>query len=94
MTDNAHDLQLAVLVWQSASRSSLEGMGCHRHLESFILQHALDGGIFAVGSKLGMKDHAKGPVPDDLALGVLHLSGLPRHTILNLFPNDFCTDGQ
>lgn len=60
------------------------------HLESLVLEHPLDGGILARGMQLRLKDDTERPISDDLALRVLHLSGLARHAVLHLFANDLC----
>lgn len=58
------------------------------YLEALVLQDTLDGRIFTAGRELGLKDHAKGAVADNLALRVLHLFGLASQAILHLFAND------
>jgi hypothetical protein len=58
------------------------------HLESFVLQDALDGSILARGGELGLKDDAEGSVSYNLALCVLHISSLTRNAILDLFANN------
>lgn len=60
------------------------------YLESLVLQHTLDGGVLAVGRNLGLEDHAEGAVPYNLTLGILHLAGLSRNTILDLFAYNLC----
>lgn len=60
------------------------------HLESFILQDALDGRIFARRRKLGLEDDTEGSVAHDLALCILHVPSLSSDAILDLFANDLC----
>jgi hypothetical protein len=60
-------------------------------LESLVLQHALDGGIFAAGRELSLEDDAKGAISNNLALGVRNVSCLARGAVLDLFADDFCS---
>lgn len=87
--NNTHNLKLAVLSCVSISLSSAEDR-LQRHLKSFVLKNTFDGGVFAIGSKLGMKDHSEGPVAYDFALSILHFLCLPGNAILNLLSNDLC----
>ena len=65
----------------------------HTHLEALVLQHALDGGIFSARRHLGLKHDAKGAIPDNLTLCILHLLGLASHAILDLFADYLCGPG-
>jgi hypothetical protein len=60
-------------------------------LETLVLEHTLDGSIFAAGGQLGLEDNTEGTVADNLALGVLHLFCLSGQAILDLFANYLCT---
>lgn len=46
------------------------------HLERLVVADTLDGRIFTRGRELGLKDHSKVAIADDLALSTLHLFGL------------------
>jgi hypothetical protein len=73
MSHDPHDLELAIL----ADISIPAGYTVDRtNLEPLVLQNSLDGSIFTTGGQLGLKDNTKGAIPNDLALGVLHVSGL------------------
>lgn len=63
------------------------------YLEALVLQHALDGGVFARRRQLGLEDNTKGAIADNLALGVLHLLGLAGQAVLDLLADDFCIGG-
>ena len=60
-------------------------------LETLVLKHTLDGGIFAAGRQLGLENDTEGTVADNLALGVLHLFCLSSQAILDLFADYLCT---
>jgi hypothetical protein len=62
--------------------------GGSTHLESLVLQDALDGRVLARGRELGLEDDAEGAIAHDLALGILHVPSLSRHAILDLFADD------
>lgn len=64
------------------------------YLEALVLQHSLDGRIFAGGGQFGLKDDAKRAVAYYLALRILHLFGVPRQAILHLLANDLCNACQ
>jgi hypothetical protein len=92
MSDDAHDLELSILYQLSAEEVELT---CDEaHLESFVLQHSLDGSIFSARRQLGLEHHAKRPIADYLALCVLHLSCLASEAILDLLPNYLCTQNS
>jgi hypothetical protein len=59
------------------------------HLEALVLQHALNGRIFAAGRQLGLEDDAKGAVADNLALRVGEVLVFARLAVLDLFADDF-----
>jgi hypothetical protein len=58
------------------------------YLEAFILEHTLDGRVFAAWGELGLKDDAEGAIAHDLALGVLHFTSLASKAILDLLADD------
>lgn len=58
------------------------------HLESLVLEDSLDGGIFPRGRELGLKHYAERAITDNLAVGILQLSGLSSNTILHFLPHD------
>jgi len=58
-------------------------------LEALVLQHALDGGILTRRRQFGLENDTEGAIADDLALGVLHLLGLPSKAVLDLLTDDF-----
>jgi hypothetical protein len=59
------------------------------HLEALVLQHALNGRIFAAGRQLGLEDDTKGAVADNLALRVGEVLVFARLAVLDLFADDF-----
>lgn len=64
------------------------------NLEPLVLQHTLDGRIFARRRKLRLEDDTKGAIADDLALGILQISCLASDSILYLFADYFYTGYQ
>lgn len=62
------------------------------YLEPLVLKDTLDGGVFARGRKLGLKDDAEGSIAYDLALRVLQIPRLSSDAILHLLANDLCKD--
>ncbi len=60
------------------------------YFESLVLQNSLDGGIFAARRQLGLEDNTKRAIPDYLALGVLHVFGFARQSILHSLANNLC----
>lgn len=60
----------------------------HAYLEALVLKNTLDGCVLSVWSQLGLKNHSKGAVSYDLALGVLHFFGLAGHAVLYFLTND------
>lgn len=63
-------------------------------LESFVLEHPLDRGIFSTGRQFCLEDDAEGPVAHYLALRVLEVSRLTGEAILDPFAYDFCQASQ
>jgi hypothetical protein len=74
---------------KSASAPSHAGHA-QTHLEALVLQHALDGRIFATGRQFGLEDDAERAVADDLALCVGQVLVLARLAVLDLLADDFC----
>lgn len=61
----------------------------HACLKALVLKNTLDSCILSVWSQLGLENHSKRAVSHDLALGVLHFSGLASHTVLHFLTDDF-----
>lgn len=59
-------------------------------LEALVLEYPFDGSVLAGGRQLGLKHDAEGAVADNLALRVLHISGLSCKAILNLLADNLC----
>ena len=70
-----------LLRWQAHTRTDLE---------AFVLQDALDGGIFTARRQLGLEDDAERAVAHDLALCVREVLVLARLAVLDLLADDFC----
>ena len=60
----------------------------YAYLEAFVLKNTLDGCILSVRSQLGLKDHSERAISHDLALGILHFSGLASHAVLYFLTDD------
>lgn len=90
MSDDAHDLQLAVLRRVSKRVAPPARSHSQTDLEALVLEHTLDGGIFSAGGQLGLKNDAKGAVAYDLALRVRQILVVAGHTVLDLFADNFC----
>jgi hypothetical protein len=58
------------------------------NLETLVLQDSLDRGILPIWGKLGLKDHPKRAISDNLALRVLHFLGFASEAILDFLTND------
>ena len=83
------------LFWRMSARAtggSSRAIGTY--LEALVLQHALDGGILTRRRQFGLENDTEGAIADDLALGVLHLLGLPSKAVLDLLTDDFYCSGQ
>lgn len=89
MTDDAHDLELAILRFGQQQQLAATDSTGGAHLESFVLKDTLDGGIFVGGGQLGLEDDTEGTVADNLALGVLQILRLASFAVLDLLPDDF-----
>jgi hypothetical protein len=88
MANDAHNLQFTVL-WQVSSWWRHSGSHAQTDLEAFVLQDALDGGIFSARGELGLEDYTKGTVAHNLALCVRQILVLSSLAILDLFADDF-----
>jgi hypothetical protein len=91
MPDNAHDLQVTVLVRVSKCAAASMGPVAQTDLEALVLQHPFDGGVLSTRGQLGLEDYSKGAVSHNLALRVGQVLVLSRLAILDLFTDDFCT---
>lgn len=60
------------------------------YLEPLILKNTFDGSILSRWRQLGLENHTKGTISDNFALGILQVSGLASHSILNLFTDNLC----
>jgi hypothetical protein len=60
------------------------------YLEPLILKNTLDGSVLSRWRKLGLENDTEGTISDNFALGILQISGLARHSILNLFTDHLC----
>lgn len=91
VSDYAHDLQLAVLIEVSLSHS-VQPRLLHEltHLEALVLEHPLDGRIFAAGRQFSLEDNTERAVADDFALCVRQVFVLARLTVLHLLADDLC----
>ena len=63
----------------------------YAYLEPLILEHAFDCRILVGWRQLSLEDNAKRSVANDLALGILQVSGLAGDAVLDLFADDFYT---
>lgn len=59
-------------------------------LEALVLKNTLDSCILSVWSQLSLKDHSERAVSHDLALSILHFSGLASHAVLYFLTDDLC----
>ena len=95
VSDDAHDLKLAVLKSRSGHgvlRQLQQGRASY--LESLVLKNTLDGGILARRRKLGLEHDTERAVPYNLTLGVRQVSGLASDAILYFLADDFCMHAQ
>lgn len=60
----------------------------YAYLEALVLKNTLDSCILSVRSQLGLENDTKRAIPYDLALGVLHFSGLASHAVLYFLTDD------
>lgn len=58
------------------------------YFKPLVLQHSLDGSIFAAWGHFRLKHDTERAISHDLALGVLHFLGFASQAILDLFTND------
>jgi hypothetical protein len=72
-----------LLRWQAHARTDLE---------AFVLQDALDGGVFATWRQLGLEDDTERAVSYNLALCVRQVFVLARLAVLDLLADDFCAN--
>lgn len=89
VADNAHDLEFTVLRSKSANSSRVP-KACLMYLEPLILKNTLDGSVLSRWRQLGLENHTEGTISDNFALGILQVSGLASHSILNLFTDHLC----
>lgn len=89
MTDNAHNLEFAVLLRSAMGARMHGGHRRNTHLEALVLQHTLDGGIFTTGRQLGLEDYTEGAVADNFALRVCEVFVVARQAVLDLFADYF-----
>lgn len=91
MTDNAHNLEFTVLSKPvSNSGSFWDRNQTMAYLETLILEHALDGRILARGGKLGLEYDTERTVANNLALGILEISGFASQSILDALTDHLC----
>lgn len=69
MAHDAHDLEFTVLIMLALAAPAYTSRA-QAHLEAFVLEHALDGGVLAAGRQLGLENDAEGAIAYDLALCV------------------------
>lgn len=60
------------------------------HLESLVLQNALDGSILARRGELCLEDNPEGSVANNLALCVLHISSQSGDAVLDFLADYLC----
>ena len=88
MANYAHDLQLTIL-HDSQHFARPYSLACSIYLEALVLEHPLDGSIFAAGRQFCLEDYAKRAIANNLALSVLYLASLASGPVLDLFSYDF-----